>query len=420
MALMSGKQSCADPQRVLIVEDHDLQRFVLCETVKRMGVISVDEAANGLIALELLKHQEYEYDLMICDLSMPEMDGIELLKHLACLDHVPFIIFISALSQDILAGAHRVASHYDLPIIGNLDKPFSVAKLRELWSSTAGPLRRQVLQCHLPERQFSAQDLLKALYHGDIFPWYQPQIDPYRHCVVGVEALARWQHPVHGLLEPASFLSSIEYHRLDTNLFAAVYQAVIDDYRSWCLEDPALSLGVSINVSARHFCEPSLPEQLRSPLEASGLTPNHITLELTETQFLDNVNHALENVLRLRMQGFNVSLDDFGAGYAGLQYLRELPVNAIKIDRSLIEGAADDAGAETILMSTISLARSQNMQVLAEGVSQQADYDMLMRLHVDLMQGFLMGRPMPAAEVLQFAHRYNQQGRDDKLPSESL
>lgn len=135
------------------------------------------------------------------------------------------------------------------------------------------------------------------------------------------------------------------------------------------------------------------------------MAPALLTLELTETQRLKNIYQALENAIRLRMAGFRVSLDDVGSGYNGLQYLRELPVTAIKIDRSLVAGAAEDEVARDILESTILLAKDRNIQVVAEGVSEEADLQLMARLGVDYVQGYLLGWPMPAERVPDYLRR---------------
>lgn len=387
--------------RVLVVDDHDLQRFALKQALREIGIESIDEAQDGRAALDLLVQRRY--DLMISDLNMPGMDGVLLLRHLALLPHVPHIVFNSTLSKDMLMGAYRVASFYNLPVIGSLNKPLSMEQLCKLWQAVA---RRPAWNSQLPG--FERSELELALQRGEIVPWYQPQADPGLLRVVGVEALARWNHPTRGVLEPSEFLPGLEHYGLDESLFFAIFRAVVADYRRWSRQLTLLGLKVSINLTAGQFCNPELPASLAAAVEEMGMAPALLTLELTETQRLKNIYQALENAIRLRMAGFRVSLDDVGSGYNGLQYLRELPVTAIKIDRSLVAGAAEDEVARDILESTILLAKDRNIQVVAEGVSEEADLQLMARLGVDYVQGYLLGWPMPAERVPDYLRRRGQ------------
>lgn len=387
--------------RVLVVDDHDLRRCALRQALREIGVESMDEAEDGRAALELLKQRNY--DLMISNLNMPGMDGVLLLRHLAALPHVPHIVFNSTMSKDMLMGAYRVAASYNLPVIGSLNTPLSMEQLCKLWQAVG---RRPAWNPHAPG--FERLELVSALQRGEIVPWYQPLADPGLLRVVGVEALARWHHPVRGVLEPSAFLPSLEHHGLDEELFFVIFRAVAADYRRWSRQLALSGFKVSINLTASQFCNPELPTSLAAAVEEMCMAPALLTLELTETQRLKNIYQALENTLRLRMAGFRVSLDDVGSGYSGLQYLRELPVTAIKIDRSLVAGAAEDEVARDILESTIQLAKDRNIQVVAEGVSEEADLRLMARLGVDYVQGYLLGWPMPADEVTAYLRRRGQ------------
>ncbi|KMN76496.1 EAL domain-containing protein [Chromobacterium alkanivorans] len=389
------------PMRVLIVDDHDVQRCALSQALRQVGIDHIDEACDGVDALERLKRRRY--DLMISDLNMPGMDGILLLRHLAGLQAVPPIVFNSSMSKDMLMGAYRVAAFHNLPVIGSLNTPLSMEQLCRLWQAVA---RRPGWNEASPG--FGRQDLERALRRGEILPWYQPQADPRLLRVMGMEALARWRHPELGVLEPSAFLPSLERYGLDEALFFTIFHAVAEDYRRWSEQATLSGLRVSINLTAKQFCSPELPSSLAAAAEEQGMAPALITLELTETQRLKNIYQALENVMRLRMAGFRVSLDDVGCGYNGVQHLRELPVNTIKIDRSLVAGAAGDSVAREILESTVQLAQDRNIQVVAEGVSEEADLQLMLKLGVDYVQGYLLGKPMPADEVLAYLRRRGQ------------
>ncbi|MGR2682777.1 EAL domain-containing response regulator [Chromobacterium haemolyticum] len=400
MESISSKPGPA-PMRVLIVDDHDVQRCALSQALRHVGIERIDEACDGAGALEQLKR--HRYDLMISDLNMPGMDGILLLRHLADLQAVPPIVFNSSLSKDMLMGAYRVAAFHNLPVIGSLNTPLSMEQLCKLWQTVA---RKPAWDGVTP--RFDRQELERALRRGEILPWYQPQADPGLLRVMGVEALARWHHPELGLLEPSAFLPGLEHYGLDEDLFFAIFRLAAEDYRRWSGQMALSGLRVSINLTASQFCNPELPSSLADAAEELGMAPALLTLELTETQRLKNIYQALENVIRLRMAGFRVSLDDVGCGYNGLEYLRELPVSTIKIDRALVAGAAGDSVAREILESTIRLAKDRNIQVVAEGIGDETDLRLMLRLGVDYVQGYLLGWPMPADEVPEYLRRRGQ------------
>lgn len=387
------------PLKILIVEDHAIQRMVLCQLLNELGAILVDEAEDGYQALSCL--ESGSYDLVICDLDMPNLDGIQLMRHLCVLDKLPQLIFCSVQAADILQSVQRMGGYHELPILGCLAKPLS--------RSVLSPLLLRVLQLRTTDAggaagryHFSRNELQHGLRVGQIQPWYQPKIDPQTSRVVSVEALARWQHPDLGLLGPAMFLPRIDETGLSEQLLCSMLEHAVRDCRHWDVQFPELKLGVAVNINMREFDQPGMPDKLKEIMQGSHLPPSRITIELTETQPLDNLSCSLENAIRLRVMGFNLALDDFGAGYSGFHHLREIPANSVKIDRTLVHHAAGDPTAEKLLGFAVRMLQSQNVAVVVEGVSRQQDFDLVKQLRVDLVQGFLLAEPMPPASLAQF------------------
>ena len=249
---------------------------------------------------------------------------------------------------------------------------------------------------------FSRQELRDALRSGQILPWYQPKINPQTLETVSVEALARWQHPVHGLISPGMFLPRIEETGLAEELLCTMLEHSVRDCCEWDSLFPEMDLGVAVNINVSEFDLPDMPDKLNAILRAAHLSPARITLELTETQPLDNLSCSLENAIRLRVMGFNLALDDFGAGYSGFHHLREIPANSVKIDRTLVHKAAGDPAAEKLLGFAVRMLQSQHVSVVVEGVSRQQDFDLVKQLRVDLVQGFLLAEPMSREQLAGF------------------
>ncbi|MBV8680708.1 MAG: EAL domain-containing protein [Aquitalea sp.] len=248
-------------------------------------------------------------------------------------------------------------------------------------------------------------ELLDALHGGQIQPWYQPKINPQNLQVVAVEALARWQHPVHGIIAPALFLPRIDEAGLSEQLFYKMLEHSIRDCQLWDEQFPDLKLGVAVNINVREFDLPAMPDRVLGIIKRTAFPPSRVTLELTETQPLDNLGYSLGNALRLRVMGFNLALDDFGAGYSGFHHLREIPATSVKIDRTMVHQAAGDMTAEKMLGFAVRMLQSQNVSVVVEGVSRQQDFELVKQLRVDLVQGFLLAEPMPQAGLSGFVRR---------------
>lgn len=387
------------PLKILIVEDHAIQRMVLNQLLRALGAIVVDEAVDGHQALSCL--ESHSYDLVICDLDMPNLDGIQLMRYLRRINNLPQLIFCSVQAADILQSVQRMGGYHELPVLDCLAKPLSRAQL--------SPLLLRVLQlktggvgCAAGRYHFSRKELQQALRAGQIQPWYQPKIDPQTSRVTSVEALARWQHPDLGLLGPALFLPRIDETDLSEQLLCSMLEHGLRDCHEWDMQFPQLKLGVAVNINMREFDQPGMPDKLQKIMQGGHVPPSRITIELTETQPLDNLSCSLENAIRLRVMGFNLALDDFGAGYSGFHHLREIPANSVKIDRTLVHHAAGDPTAEKLLGFAVRMLQSQNVAVVVEGVSRQQDFDLVKQLRVDLVQGFLLAEPMPSASLAQF------------------
>jgi len=388
------------PLRILIVEDHAIQRMALHELLRQAGASQIDEAGDGYQALSQL--ESGHYDLVICDLDMPRLDGIQLMRHMRWLEHIPQLLLCSAQAEDILHSVSRFGSHHELSVLGCLQKPVTADQLRPLLQVCRQQLAHPPQGTDSGHHAFSRQELRDAMRSGQIQPWYQPKINPQTMEMVAVEALARWQHPVHGLIAPALFLPRIDETGLGEELLCTMLEHAVRDCSEWDSQFPALKLGVAVNINVSEFDQPDMPDKVNAILRSAHLSPARITLELTETQPLDNLSCSLENAIRLRVMGFNLALDDFGAGYSGFHHLREIPANSVKIDRTLVHLAAGDPAAEKLLGFAVRMLQNQHVSVVVEGVSRQQDFDLVKQLHVDLVQGFLLAEPMSRGRLSGF------------------
>jgi diguanylate cyclase (GGDEF)-like protein len=241
-------------------------------------------------------------------------------------------------------------------------------------------------------------ELRQAIANNELVLHYQPKIDFSAAQVSGVEALVRWQHPVHGLMAPDKFISLAEQTGLIKPLTKWVMKTALRQYEDWYRA--GLILSMSINVSAISIQDPEFPDQMAKMLEDFDVPISQIELEITETAVMSEPVRAVECIRKLSALGFQVAIDDFGTGYSSMAYLKELLVAKIKIDKSFVKDMATNHNDAVIVRSTVELGHNLGLKVVAEGVEDQAAWDKLKGLGCDSAQGYYMSRPLPSVEFL--------------------
>ena len=245
-------------------------------------------------------------------------------------------------------------------------------------------------------------ELRHALQHGELALHYQPVVNAQEQ-LLGAEALVRWQHPQRGLLEPQAFITIAEDRGLIQAIGRWVLETACAQLAAWA-GDPVLGqLTLSVNVSARELRDPHFVAQVIDVLDRTGATPARLKLELTESVMLDNVEDSIAKMQAIRARGVGFALDDFGTGYASLTYLRRLPLDQLKIDRSFVRDVPTDTHDAAIARTIVDLGSHLGMTVVAEGVETPAQRDHLAGFGCHVFQGYLFGRPEPVAELVQMA-----------------
>jgi EAL domain-containing protein (putative c-di-GMP-specific phosphodiesterase class I) len=239
---------------------------------------------------------------------------------------------------------------------------------------------------------------------------YQPKAALDSGEVCHVEALVRWQRPEHGLVPPGEFIPLAEHTGLIKQLSAYVLDAALRQLRAWL--DAGLDIGVAVNLSARNLLEADLPDQIAEQLVLRRVPADRLVLEITESTIMADPERAIGVLTRLGEMGIRLAVDDFGVGHSSLSYLKRLPVDEIKIDRSFVGEMDSDEDDAFIVRSTIDLGRNLGLNVVAEGVETQAVWDELAELGCDYAQGWFLGRPMPASELPGWLLEHTAKARD--------
>jgi diguanylate cyclase (GGDEF)-like protein len=248
-----------------------------------------------------------------------------------------------------------------------------------------------------PHRLALAAELRRALDERELVLHYQPKADLGSGRIVAVEALVRWQHPEHGLLGPDQFIPLAEATGLVRELTLYVLDASLAQLRSW--HDEGIDIRVAVNLSARDLYDLTLPETAAQMLAERGVPASSLELEITESVIVADPMRARAILSRLSEMGVVLAIDDYGTGYSSLGYLKRLPIDQMKIDRSFVMQMADDRKDAAIVRSTVELARNLGLQVVAEGVETAAAWTHLKALGCDFAQGYYLSRPVPAAEI---------------------
>lgn len=414
----SGRKTAPPGTRVLILDDDQLVADVIGRALRSLGCETETALAPSAFFAAL---GSFSPTHLVIDLFMPEMDGLAVLHRLAELGCDARIIVTSGHELRLLESMRQSARALGLDVIGRLEKPFRMARLAELMAQqedpaeaqAAQPLREDVAPAPLrgPQALAVVQDALAAplpdladlggdplaidfvtgLATGQLQLYLQNKVSCSTRSVVGHEALVRWYHPEKGIVPPAQFVPEIEARGLEHLLARHMLELAMSH-----LSRHGAGLHMSVNVSLATFRMACFRQTLGALRERYDIAPERIILELTETGTSEILPSDIDTLTRLRLDGYQLAIDDFGIGMSSLQRLVQLPFSEVKIDRMFVRDITQSEEARKIVTAIIAMARALGMQVTAEGVEDAATLKILADLGCDLAQGYYLGRPFPA------------------------
>ncbi|MGH8442510.1 MAG: EAL domain-containing response regulator [Nevskiaceae bacterium] len=393
--------------RAFVVEDHAFQREGLVTLLRAIGVRHVGEAANGREALAKLEAERggAPADVILCDLEMPEMDGIEFLRAVAERRLARGVIIISGREQEILEGVETMVRASGLTVMGRLSKPVSAAALWDVMGSEpeADPAAATAIATADPT------ELRRGLEAREFRCEFQPKVRLATREIVGVEALARWQRTDGTPVGPTDFVPAMVRAGLIGLLTEQMLDAACGALKAW--DRLGLTLTAAVNVSMFDLSDVGTTDRLAAKVGAGGVPPARITLEVTETEVMSDVAAVLNVLTRLRLKGFRLAIDDFGTGYASLAQLNTIPFTELKIDQTFVRNCGQSRRLRNIVQLSIDLARRLDIHTVAEGIETLEEWDFLRLAACDEGQGHYVAHPMPADEIPSWADRWTVRSR---------
>ncbi|OQY21609.1 MAG: hypothetical protein B6I37_08430 [Desulfobacteraceae bacterium 4572_35.2] len=240
--------------------------------------------------------------------------------------------------------------------------------------------------------------LRQAVDQDRLVVHYQPQVDLETGSVIGVEALVRWLHPEQGMISPADFIPLAEETGLIVSIGEWVLRSACSQCQQW--QDQGYEpIRISVNMSARQFNQKNVVAMVTEVLAQTGLDPNYLDLEITESVLMNDVNSAIDTMTQLHELGVQLSIDDFGTGYSSLAYLKRFPIDTLKIDQSFVRDVVTDSNDAAIATTIIDLARNMNLNVIAEGIEDEAQRQFLYSHGCRYGQGYLFSRPQSLQDI---------------------
>ena len=396
---------------VMVVEDHGFQRRVALRLLEELGLTRVSAAADGRAALTALEQMPVPPDVVLVDLDLPEMDGIEFIGHVAARKLARTIALTSALDPALLNTVQGMTRAYGTRVLGVVEKPLTTAKLSEVLAQFHQTEDPQISE---PTVEVRHDSLRHALDADEFEPYFQPKVALASGNVVGVEALARWRRGDH-VVGPSQYIGVLERENLIDVFTERMLERACRWRRRWAQEGTELK--VAVNVSMLNLVRVDAADRFQQIVADNGAKPRDIVIEVTESSVMSEAAHALNVLARLRLKGFGLSIDDFGTGYSSLAQLSQIPFTELKIDQGFVSGSPRQPRKRAVVETSLDLARKLQLTVVAEGVETVEEWQMLAELGCQQAQGFLISRAVPGAELPDVIRAW--QHRDPPLAKQS-
>ncbi|WP_036167875.1 EAL domain-containing protein [Massilia sp. 9096] len=376
----------------LVAEADPRQRRMLVEALAQLGATRVTEVPDAPMALRTLQAGfSPKVDVAVLDLALGGMDAMEFLRAVSGLHSAVRLIVTGDQPAGVLFSVETLIQAHDVDLLGTVAKPVNAGKLKTLLDNYQPPAPARAPE---PGPSFSFADVGVGLQKRQFEPFFQPKIELATGQVKGLEVFARWRHPEHGVLGPGAFIDALAQHKRVDFLDWTMLEMSVERCRR--LHDAGMPISISLNLAPATLAHPNFIRQVQSTMKRHGVLPDYLTFEMTESSILDFDVDFIERLVRLRMMGFGLAIDDYGTGRSNLQLLARIPFSELKIDRSFVDGASKKRPLGTVLKSCLGLAHSLDRMSVAVGVETRQDWDFLQSLGCTYAQGYHIANPMAA------------------------
>ncbi|MCW5601449.1 EAL domain-containing response regulator [Nitrosomonas sp.] len=396
--------------KILILDDEQFMLKLLARMLANQGFTSVVCCDNGRDALMQVDNQATRPDLILLDLNMPEMDGIEFVRYLVDRQFTGSLILVSGEDERMLRTAEKLVQAHNIPMLGYLQKPVKPEALLAMLALWAPPLPAKPFKV---KKVYDVEEIGAAIKEGALINYYQPKVSVASCAVIGVETLVRWNHPVDGLIFPDQFIGVAEANGLINDLTRVVLTQAFAQEKKW--QQAGLELRVAVNVSMDNLASLDFQDLVVDLAAKAGISPHKVVLEVTESQLMGDMRVSLEILSRLRLKRFHLSIDDFGTGHSSLAQLRDIPFDELKIDQGFVHHAWKNETLRAIYDTSLALAKQLNMESVAEGVEDRDDWELLRRTGCNLAQGNFISKPLLAEEIPAWIEVWKQRVQTEKL-----
>lgn len=390
----------------LVVEDHAVQRQLLMQILANLGATSIQGAEDGNTALRVMRESRPPIDIVITDLSMPGMDGMELIRHVSESGSEVSIILSSALETKLLASVANMAQAYKVKLLGVVAKPASAVKL--------SPLIQQYLNAASPGRPAQATDctlaeFADALHARQFEPLFEPIVSLANLQVKGLQAVPHWRHPTRGLIAAPAFLPAMQAYGLGDDLVWMMLRKSAAQSRVW--KEAGLNLQVFVSLALASLTDLQLASKVESIVLEEGAAPGRLVLGVAENAVDFTSPRALENMVRLRVQGFELAVDEFGSGNTAADQLARVAFNGLKIRRDSVSGTGKVRPLWSGLALALDTAEQLKLLAVADGIATADDWNLLQEWRCHLGQGPLISKPLHAESIPEWLRHWPPKAR---------